>query len=53
MYIKNCRNISKIKHCSPSEDFRKLENKCYEIAYFSYTKRYASPKKKRVKDKID
>jgi len=39
MYIKNCRNSCEIKHFSLIELSRKLENMCFEIAYFSYTYR--------------
>jgi tetratricopeptide (TPR) repeat protein len=42
MYIKNCRNNSKIKQCSPNQLCRELENECFEIGNFSYTERYAS-----------
>jgi len=44
MYIKNCRNSSNIKHCSPIEHCSKLENECFEIGNFSYTKRYVQLK---------
>ena len=37
MYIKNKRNSSSIKACSPIEHYGELENMCFEIAYFSYT----------------
>jgi len=39
MYIKNCRNGSKIKHYSPIEVCSKLENMRFEIGNFSYTNR--------------
>jgi len=39
MYIKNCRNSSEIKHCSPIENWCKLENQYSEIGNFSYTER--------------
>ncbi len=37
MYIKNKRDSSSIKVCSPFELSFKLENYCFGIAYFSYT----------------
>ena len=37
MYIKNKRDSSSIKVCSPSELSCKHESYCSEIAYFSYT----------------
>ncbi len=40
MYIKNCRNSSNSKHCSPIEHCSKLENMCFENGNFSYTQRY-------------
>jgi len=40
MYIKNKRNISNIKACSPFQHSYKLKVLCFEIAYFSYTKRW-------------
>ena len=39
MYIKNKRNSSNIKVCSPFELSCKLKDLCFEIAYFSYTRR--------------
>ena len=39
MYIKNCRNSSKIKHFSPIEHCSKLENRSFEVANISYTNR--------------
>ncbi len=43
MYIKNKRDSSIIKVCSPFELFCKLKDLCFEIAYFSYTNRYQQP----------
>ena len=40
MYIKNKRDSSNIKACSPFELSCKLKVLCFEIAYFSYTYRY-------------
>ena len=37
MYIKNKRDSSNIKTCSPFELSCKLKVLCFEIAYFSYT----------------
>ena len=37
MYIKNKRDSSSIKVCSPFELSCKLKVWCFEIAYFSYT----------------
>ena len=39
MYIKNCRNSSKIKYYSPIEHCGKMENLCFEVSNFSYTQR--------------
>lgn len=39
MYIKNSRDSSNIKVCSPFQLHHKLKEKCFEIAYFSYTHR--------------
>ncbi len=39
MYIKNKRDSSSIKACSPLELSCKLKNLCFEIAYFSYSNR--------------
>ncbi len=44
-YIKNKRNSSSIKVCSPFELYRKLEKYCFEIGNFSYTQRYLITKK--------
>lgn len=44
MYIKNKRDSSSIKICSPFEHSYKSKDLCFEIAYFSYTKRYAAAK---------
>ena len=40
MYIKNKRDSSRIKVCSPFELSCKQENYCFGIAYFSYTYRW-------------
>lgn len=40
MYIKNRRDSSNIRACSPFELSCKLKVSCFEIAYFSYTNRY-------------
>lgn len=39
MYIKNCRNSSNMKSCSPNVNCSKLKNMCFEIGNFSYTHR--------------
>ena len=41
MYIKNKRDNCKIKICNPFEHSFNLKILYSEIAYFSYTKRYA------------
>lgn len=38
MCMKNKRDSSDIKSCSPFEFSCKLKDLCFEIAYFSYTK---------------
>ena len=38
MYIKNKRDSSSVKVCSPFVYSCKLKDLCFEIAYFSYTK---------------
>ena len=40
MYIKNKRDSSNIKVCSPFELSCKQKSYCFESAYFSYTERY-------------
>jgi len=40
MYIKNKRDSSSIKACSPFELSYKLKDLRFEIAYFSYTQRW-------------
>jgi len=40
MYIKNKRDCSNIKVCSPFELSCKLKDLCFGIAYISYTTRY-------------
>jgi hypothetical protein len=40
MYIKNRRDGSKFKRCSPLQPQCHLIMKWYAIAYFSYTHRY-------------
>ena len=42
MYIKNKRDSSDIKGCSPFEPSCKLKVFCFEIAYFSYTEPLAA-----------
>ncbi len=37
MYIKNKRDSSNIKACSPFQHSNKLKDLCFAIAYFSYT----------------
>jgi hypothetical protein len=44
MYIKNKRDSSSIKACSPFELSYKLKDLCFEIAYFSSTQRWRSLK---------
>ena len=44
MYIKNKRDCSNIKACSPFELSCLLKVLCFEIAYFSYTERYCDTK---------
>ena len=45
MYIKNRRNSSNIKVCSPFELACKLKVLYYGIAYFSYTHRWQQLKR--------
>jgi len=47
MYIKNKRDSSSIKACRPFKLSCKLKNMCFEIAYFSYTKRWHSYQKQK------
>lgn len=39
MYIKNCRNSSKIKLCSSYQLHRKSKDLSFEVDNFSYTNR--------------
>ena len=52
MYIKNKRDSSSIKACSPFELSYKLKDLRFEIAYFSYTQRQGQGKKDKPTSKI-
>jgi len=45
MYIKYRRNSNKFRAFGPYQALSLNESQCFEIAYFSYTKRYTSMKK--------
>ena len=40
LYIKNSRDSSKLRDCSPIQLHCKLKRYCSAIGYYSYTKRY-------------
>jgi len=48
MYIKNCRNSSEFRRCSPIELCSKLKNECFEIGNISYTNRYLQAQEKKT-----
>ena len=53
MYIKNKRDSSSIKVCSPFELYCKLKVLYFGIAYFSYTYRYQQAKKTEDNEKFN
>jgi hypothetical protein len=52
MYIKNKRDSNKFKGCSPFHHSCNLKEKCFEIAYFSYTNRYRKLKKRKQNENV-
>ena len=40
LYIKNRRDSSNLKGCSPLQFYGNSIGKCHEVAYFAYTKRW-------------
>ena len=52
MYIKNKRDSSNIKDCSPFGLSCKLKVLCFEIAYFSYTHRCAALKDRTTQQEL-